>query len=45
MLTDVNLTEMETCYKVVRSDLLKAFPFKADRFGFEPEVTAGRTPR
>ena len=40
MLTDVNLTDMETCYKVVRADLLKGFPFVADRFGFEPEVTA-----
>jgi len=40
MFTDVNLTDMETCYKMVRADLLKGVPLRADRFGFEPEVTA-----
>jgi glycosyltransferase involved in cell wall biosynthesis len=40
MLTDLNLTDMETCYKMVRSDLLKRLPLTADRFGFEPELTA-----
>lgn len=40
MLTDLNLTDMETCYKMVRADLLKSLPLRADRFGFEPEVTA-----
>jgi len=40
MLTDLNLTDMETCYKMVRADLLKSLPLKSDRFGFEVEVTA-----
>ena len=40
MLTDLNLTDMETCYKVVHADLLKRLPLTANRFGFEPEVTA-----
>ena len=40
MLTDLNLTDMETCYKMVRSDLMKRLPLTADRFGFEPELTA-----
>jgi len=40
MLTDLNLSDMETCYKMVRADLLKSFPLTSDRFGFEPEVTA-----
>jgi hypothetical protein len=31
---------METCYKVFRSDVLKAIPLRANRFGFEPEITA-----
>ncbi len=38
--TDLNLTDMETCYKVVQADLLKSLPLGANRFGFEPEVTA-----
>ena len=38
--TDLNLTDMETCYKVVHADLLKGLPLSANRFGFEPEVTA-----
>jgi glycosyltransferase involved in cell wall biosynthesis len=40
MLTDVNLTDMETCYKMVRRDLLRSFPLSANRFGIEPELTA-----
>ena len=40
MLTDLNLTDMETCYKMVRADLIKSLPLRADRFGFEPELTA-----
>ena len=40
MFTDVNLTDMETCYKMIRTDLLRTLPLTADRFGFEPEVTA-----
>jgi glycosyltransferase involved in cell wall biosynthesis len=40
MLTDLNLTDMETCYKMVRSDVMKRLPLTTDRFGFEPEVTA-----
>ncbi len=40
MFTDLNLTDMETCYKMIRAPLLKSLPLRADRFGFEPEVTA-----
>ncbi len=40
MFTDLNLTDMETCYKVIHADLLKGFSLSANRFGFEPEVTA-----
>jgi glycosyltransferase involved in cell wall biosynthesis len=40
MLTDLNLTDMETCYKMVRRELLQSLPLSADRFGIEPEVTA-----
>ena len=40
MLTDLNLSDMETCYKMVRADLLKSLPLTADRFGIEPELTA-----
>jgi glycosyltransferase involved in cell wall biosynthesis len=40
MLTDVNLTDMETCYKMVRADLMKRLPLRTDRFGIEPELTA-----
>ena len=39
MCTNLNLTDMETCYKLIRTDLLKAIIFKEKRFGFEPEVT------
>jgi glycosyltransferase involved in cell wall biosynthesis len=40
MLTNLNLTDMETCYKLVRADLLKRVPLTSDRFGFEVEITA-----
>jgi glycosyltransferase involved in cell wall biosynthesis len=40
MLTNVNLTDMETCYKAIRGDLARRLPLTSDRFGFEPEVTA-----
>ena len=40
MFTDLNLTDMETCYKMARADLLKSLPLKSDRFGIEPELTA-----
>ena len=40
MFTDLNLTDMETCYKVVKADLMKSLPLSADRFGIEPELTA-----
>jgi glycosyltransferase involved in cell wall biosynthesis len=39
IVTDLNLTDMETCYKMVRGDLLKSIPLESDRFGFEPEIT------
>ena len=40
MLTDLNLTDMETCYKMVRADVMKRLVLTTDRFGFEPEITA-----
>lgn len=40
MLTDLNLTDMETCYKMARADLLKSIPIRCNRFGVEPELTA-----
>lgn len=40
MFTDLNLTDMETCYKLVRADLLKRLPLRSNRFGFEVEITA-----
>jgi hypothetical protein len=40
MFTNLNLTDMETCYKLFRSDILKSLDLKENRFGFEPEVTA-----
>ena len=39
-LTNLNLTDMETCYKAFRTDVIKNLNLKSDRFGFEPEVTA-----
>jgi glycosyltransferase involved in cell wall biosynthesis len=40
MLTNLNLTDMETCYKAMRGDLARSLRLTANRFGFEPEVTA-----
>lgn len=40
MFTNINLTDMETCYKVFKRELLKNFELKEKRFGFEPEFTA-----
>ena len=40
MVTNLNLTDMETCYKLFRTSIIKSINFKEDRFGFEPEVTA-----
>jgi hypothetical protein len=40
MFTNLNLTDMETCYKMVRADLLKRLPLTAERFGIEVEITA-----
>lgn len=40
MFTNLNLSDMETCYKLVRADLLKRVPLTSDRFGFEVEITA-----
>lgn len=40
MFTDVNLTDMETCYKMIRRELLDILPLSANRFGIEPELTA-----
>ncbi|MEI6899063.1 MAG: glycosyltransferase family 2 protein [Bacteroidota bacterium] len=40
MFTNLNLTDMETCYKLFRAEYIKKIRFKENRFGFEPEVTA-----
>lgn len=40
MFTNLNLTDMETCYKVFRRDMIQGLELKENRFGFEPEVTA-----
>ncbi len=40
MLKNLNLTDMEVCYKVFRSDVIKKINLKENRFGFEPEITA-----
>jgi glycosyltransferase involved in cell wall biosynthesis len=40
IMTDLNLTDMETCYKVFRADVLKKITLRENRFGFEPEFTA-----
>ena len=39
VLTNLNLTDMETCYKAFRTELIKRIPLRSNRFGFEPEVT------
>lgn len=40
MSTNLNLTDMETCYKLFKADIIKNISLKENRFGFEPEVTA-----
>ena len=40
MFTNLNLTDMETCYKAVRGEVARALVLTTDRFGFEPEITA-----
>jgi len=40
MFTNLNLSDMETCYKLFRADIIKSLSLKEKRFGFEPEVTA-----
>jgi glycosyltransferase involved in cell wall biosynthesis len=40
MLSNLNLTDMECCYKAVRGDLARSLPLRSERFGFEPEITA-----
>jgi len=40
MFSNLNLTDMETCYKLFRADIIKSIKLKEKRFGFEPEVTA-----
>jgi glycosyltransferase involved in cell wall biosynthesis len=40
MFTDLNLTDMETCYKMFRREVIQAITIEEDRFGFEPEITA-----
>jgi len=40
MLTDLNLTDMEVCYKVFRREIIQQITIEEDRFGFEPEITA-----
>lgn len=40
MFTNLNLTDMENCYKVFKSDIIKSIKLKENRFGFEPEITA-----
>ncbi len=40
MLTDLNLTDMETCYKAFRREILEKITLREDRFGFDPEITA-----
>ncbi len=39
MLTNLNMSDMETCYKVFRREVIQSIPLKEDRFGFEPEIT------
>jgi len=40
MFTNINLTDMETCYKVFRREIIQSITIEEDRFGFEPEITA-----
>jgi hypothetical protein len=40
MMTNLNLTDMETCYKVFRREVIQSIKIQENRFGFEPEITA-----
>jgi glycosyltransferase involved in cell wall biosynthesis len=40
MLTNLNLTDMETCYKAFRTEIIQSIEIQENRFGFEPEITA-----
>jgi len=40
MCTNINLTDMETCYKAFRASVIRTIDLREDRFGFEPEITA-----
>lgn len=40
LMTDLNLTDMETCYKLFKTEIIQSIKLQEDRFGFEPEVTA-----
>ena len=40
MFTNINLTDMETCYKMFKQEVIKSIKIEEDRFGFEPEITA-----
>jgi len=40
MMTNLNLTDMETCYKLFKTDIIKSITIEENRFGFEPEITA-----
>jgi hypothetical protein len=40
MFSNLNLTDMETCYKMFKANIIKPIALKENRFGFEPEVTA-----
>jgi hypothetical protein len=40
MATDLNLTDMETCYKAFRREIIQSIRIQEQRFGFEPEITA-----
>ena len=40
MFTDLNLSDMETCYKMFKTEIIQKIDLKEKRFGFEPEVTA-----
>jgi glycosyltransferase involved in cell wall biosynthesis len=39
LVTDLNLSDIETCYKMIRTDMLKSIPWESNRFGIEPEIT------
>ncbi|MEN8221393.1 MAG: glycosyltransferase family 2 protein [Pseudomonadota bacterium] len=45
MFTNINLTDMETCYKVFKREVIQAIDIEENRFGFEPEITAKVTKR